>query len=129
MRAEVLGVERRRRWSRDAKTGLVTETLAPGACVSEIARRNGIVPSLLFTWRRRARVHVPKAEPVFLPVQVTEAPVVAPAPVSVLVKRRRRKAASTIEIDLGCGRCLKVGADVDAAALARVLDGVMLDFG
>ena len=120
MRAEVLGVERRRRWSRDAKARLVAETLTPGACVSEIARRNGIVPSLLFTWRRRTRVRLPQAEPIFLPVQVAETPASAPAPVP--VKRRRRKAASTIEIDLGSGRSLKVGADVDAAALARVLD-------
>ena len=122
MRAEVLGVERRRRWSRDAKSRLVAETLAPGACISEIARRNGIVPSLLFTWRRRARLQAPAAEPVFLPVQLTEAPAIAPAPVAAPVKRRRRKGASTIEIDLGSGRSLKVGADVDAAALARVLD-------
>ena len=72
MRAEVRGIERRRRWLPDAKAQLVSETLAPGACVSEVARRNGIVPSLLFTWRRRARVRAPKAEPVFLPVQVTK---------------------------------------------------------
>jgi hypothetical protein len=30
--------------------------------------------------------------------------------------------SGTIEIDLGSGRRLTVGADVDAAALARVLD-------
>ena len=36
--------------------------------------------------------------------------------------RRRRKATGLIEIELGSGRSLKVGADVDAAALARVLD-------
>ncbi len=122
MRAEVLGIERRRRWSPDAKAQLVSETLTPGACVSEIARRNGIVPSLLFTWRRRARVRAPKAELVFLPVEVTETPAITPAPVTAPVKRRRRKATSMIEIDLGSGRSLKVGSDVDAAALARVLD-------
>ena len=122
MRAEVLGVERRRRWSRDAKARLLAETLAPGACISEIARRNGIVPSLLFTWRRRARIQAPKAEPVFLPVEVTETPAVVPVAVAAPVKRRRRKAAGMIEIALGSGRSLKVGADVDAAALARVLD-------
>ena len=80
MRAEVLGIERRRRWLPDAKAQLVSETLTPGACVSEVARRNGIVPSLLFTWRRRARVRAPKVEPVFLPVQVTEAPSAALVP-------------------------------------------------
>ena len=122
MRAEVLGIERRRLWSPAAKAQLVSETLAPGACVSEIARRNGIVPSLLFTWRRRARVRAPKAELVFLPVEVTETPAITPAPVAAPVKRRRRKAGRMIEIALGSGRSREVGSDGGAAALARVLD-------
>jgi transposase len=43
MRVEVLsGVERRRRWSRDDKMRIIEETLAPGAVVTEIARRHGI---------------------------------------------------------------------------------------
>jgi transposase-like protein/transposase InsO family protein len=42
MRVEVLGgVERRRRWSHDDKTRIIEETLAPGAKVTEVARRNG----------------------------------------------------------------------------------------
>jgi len=57
MRVEVLGgVERRRRWSRDDKVRIIEETLAPGAVVTEIARRHGIATSLVFTWRRRARL-------------------------------------------------------------------------
>src|ERR1700693_1537425 len=56
MRVEVLGgVERRRRWSRDDKMRIIEETLAPGAVVTEIARRHGIATSLVFTWRRRGR--------------------------------------------------------------------------
>jgi transposase len=57
MRVEVLsGVERRRRWSRDDKMRIIEETLAPGAVVTEIARRHGIAtsfaaPSSSF-WRR-----------------------------------------------------------------------------
>lgn len=118
MRADILGVERRRRWSSDDKSRLVSETLEPGACVSEIARRNDLAPSLLFTWRRQARARTATPAPVFLPVQVTpEPPATVPQPV-----RRRRKAAGSIEIDIGSGRRLRVGADVDAAALARVLD-------
>jgi len=54
MAGKVLGVERRRRWSRDEKARIVEETLAPGAVVSEIARRHGVAQSLLFTWRRLA---------------------------------------------------------------------------
>lgn len=119
MRAAVLGVERRRVWSLDDKARLVAETLASGACVSEIARRNDLAPSLLFTWRRQARVRAVGPEPVFLPVQVAAEPAKRMAASG---KKRRRKAAGSIRIELGSGRRLTVGADVDAAALARVLD-------
>ena len=44
----------RREWSDAFKARLVAETLAPGANVSAIARREGIVPSQLFGWRRQA---------------------------------------------------------------------------
>ena len=49
MDGKVLGVERRRRWSRDEKARIVEETLAPGAVVSEVARRHGVAQRLLFT--------------------------------------------------------------------------------
>ena len=120
MRADVLGAERRRRWSLDEKARLVAETLTHGARVSEVARLNEVAPSLLFTWRRQARVETPALEPVFLPVQVTAEPSRAiPASRS---SKRRSQVAGTIAIDLGSGRRLTVDADVDAAALARVLD-------
>jgi len=51
---EVLGVERRRRWSREAKAAMVAETYEPGASVSMVARRHGVAPSQLFGWRRLA---------------------------------------------------------------------------
>ena len=119
MRADILGLERRRRWSLDDKARLVAETLAPGACVSEVARRHDLAPSLLFAWRRLARVRASEPHPIFLPVQVTPEPAMAKPPPT---PRRRRKKTGSIEIDLGSGRRLTVGADVDAAALARVLD-------
>jgi transposase-like protein len=61
--SEVLGgVERRRRrWSSDEKMPIVEETLVSGAKVSEVARRNGISASLVFTWRRQARAGVHEA--------------------------------------------------------------------
>ena len=75
MRVEVLGeVERRRRWSRDDKMRIIEETLAPGAVVTEIARRHSISTSLVFTWRRRARLaSVVSAGPKLVPVQLTPA--------------------------------------------------------
>lgn len=56
MRVEVLdGLERRRRWSHDDKARIVEETLVPGAKVTDVARRNGVAASVVFSWRRQAR--------------------------------------------------------------------------
>jgi transposase-like protein len=70
MRVEVLdGVERRRRWSHDDKLRIVEETLALGAKVTEVARRNGIAASVVFTWRRQART-IEKVGPCFASMQI-----------------------------------------------------------
>jgi len=46
------GVERRRRWSAEEKRRLVSAAFAPGAVVSEIARRADIHPNQLYRWRQ-----------------------------------------------------------------------------
>jgi transposase len=62
MDGKVLGIERRRRWSKDEKARIVEETLMPEAVVSEVARRHGVAPSLLFTWRRLDPQEPPNVE-------------------------------------------------------------------
>jgi transposase len=128
MRVEVLdGLERRRRWSQDDKARIVEETLVRGAQVTDVARRNGVAASVVFTWRRQART-VEKVGPCFTPVQITAA--VEPSaedakPLSKDDRRLRPVPAARnglIEIDLGNRRRVLVDAQVDAAALARVLD-------
>jgi transposase len=53
---------------------IIEETLAPGAVVTEIARRHGIATSLVFTWRRRARLAtIASAGPRLVPAQVAAA--------------------------------------------------------
>lgn len=53
-RIEVItSVQRRRRWSTAEKVRLVEEAMQPGCSVSFVARRYGLSPSLLFTWKRR----------------------------------------------------------------------------
>src|SRR5215813_8713350 len=55
-RLEVITETGRRRWfSKDDKARIIQETLVPGAVVSEIARRYGLSPQQVFTWRRQAR--------------------------------------------------------------------------
>jgi transposase len=48
----VTSVERRRRWSLDEKRSIVQETYLSGMSLSLVARKYGINPSQLFTWRR-----------------------------------------------------------------------------
>ena len=122
MRVEVLGeVERRRRWSRDDKMGIIEETLAPGAVVTEIARRHGIATSLVFTWRRRARLAtVASAGARLVPVQVATAESVRSIEAPAAMPARKRR--GLIEIELGDGKRVSVDENVDAEALGRVLD-------
>ena len=52
----ITGPERRRRWSADQKRAIVTESLAPGAVVTEIARRAEICPGQIYRWRQEIGV-------------------------------------------------------------------------
>jgi transposase len=131
MRVEVLaGVERRRRWSFEEKARIVEASYAANTSVSALARRYGIALGLLFTWRRQARegrLGGAEQAPVFVPVVTKPEPdpgpcgPTLPASASADEHPRRRRRAGVIEIDLGCGRRLKVDRDVDAEALRRVL--------
>ncbi len=126
-RVEVItSVERRRRWSLAEKERLVASSLEPGVSVSEVARSAGLHVSQLFRWRKQlcTRIEAPASatEPLVEPklVPVTIMPIAAatdtPPP------RRRRRRSGMIEIEVSGGRRVRVGGDVDAEALRRVLD-------
>ena len=53
---EVLGAERRRRWSASEKLAMVRETYEPGMNVSLVARRHGVNPNQIFHWRKLERL-------------------------------------------------------------------------
>lgn len=117
-RAEVITVERRRRWSGADKQQIVDETLAPGASISAVARRYGLHPSQIFAWRTAARegditeLTGGSLDCVFAPVVVTGGSRVPPSG-SIDIGR--------MEIVLVSGRRIVVDASVDAAALDRVI--------
>lgn len=126
MQAKVLGVERRRRWSYDEKVRLVEETVQAGETVCGVARRHGVAPSLLFTWRRQARQGRlgGDAVPALVPVEITPtpAPVLISTPQPASSPPAQRARAGIIEIELGGGCRVRVDRDVDGKALQRVLE-------
>lgn len=54
------GPERRRRWSDEERLQILTEAFAPGACVSDVARRFDVSTGLIYTWRRKLTQEVPE---------------------------------------------------------------------
>lgn len=135
---EILGrVERRRRFSTEQKLAVVAEATAPGASISDVARRHGLLPAQVFKWRRLAElgvIGIPGASelPSFVSVDVAGATVPQPdlqtsKPPAVVEpsssnRPRPRQPAGLIEIDVGSGRRVRVDRNVDADALRRVLD-------
>ena len=110
-RIEVItGVGRRRRWTDEEKAWIVAESLDPASTASAVARRYGLHPSQLFVWRQQLAAPAARDAPGFVPVVVAE-------------DGATPGAAGRIEIALGPA-VVRVGADVDAAALRRVLEVV-----
>jgi transposase len=125
----ITGRERRRSWSTEDKLRIVAETQEAGTRVRDVAARHGMCESLVFTWRRQVRegVLVAPERPVFLPVRMLEPPL-PPAAASACpdqppaaAPHSARSQAGLIEIELGDGRQVRVGRDVNLAALRRVL--------
>ena len=90
---------------------IVAESLDPATTTSAVARRYGLHPSQLFVWRQQLAASAARDAPGFVPVLVTEDGT-APA-----------EPEGRIEIALGPA-VVRVGVDVDATALRRVLEVV-----
>jgi transposase len=126
MQSQILGAERRRRWSYEAKVRLIEETLRPGETVCGVARRHGLAPSLLFTWRRLARTGRLRGgqEAALIPVEICSEPASAsrcgPPPPSSAPEQRAN--VGIIEIELVGGYRVRVDRSVDTEALQRVLE-------
>jgi len=48
-------VSERRRWTTAHKLKIVSESLTPHASVTEVARRHGLNPNLIYRWRHQAK--------------------------------------------------------------------------
>jgi transposase len=45
----------RRQWTSEAKARIIAESFEPGANVSDVARRHGVLPQQVYGWRRGLR--------------------------------------------------------------------------
>ena len=92
----------------------MAESCAPGAVVSQVARRWQIAPQQLFTWRRRARAAARRAATAgalsFVPI-VADASTPAAEP-------DRSQAAIEVEV---AGAVVRVPSGADAVLLTAVL--------
>jgi transposase len=120
-RLEVItGIGGRRRWSADAKAEIMLAALAPGATVSEVARRHDLRPQQVFGWLREAR-KVAVTAPAFVPVVVEPAEA---APATSQPKRRRRpRAGAGIEIEID-GVVVRIGRGAEAKTVAAVIQAL-----
>ena len=111
------GVGRRRRWSDERKGRIVAESYAPGAIVSEVARRHEMSPQHLFAWRKARAGGLPlpvDADPMFVPIVTT-------MPAMGMAARSMTSGSITIEV---AGAIVRAEPGADLRWLANVLRAV-----
>ncbi len=118
MRGEILGIERRRRWSDEDKLAVVSAVGVNGATVTQVAQRHEVTRQQIYAWRhelKRKGLWSPAAGMLFLPIDVApaaELPAVSmpdPAPVT------------WVELQLAKGRVLRFQSSMDDKALTRLI--------
>ena len=114
------GAGRRREWSAEQKAAILAESYAGTSSVCDVARRHGLTPTQLFTWRRAARDKasvVADRNPEFV-AAVIAAPMPAPKDEQASVE-----AAPLIGVDLdGASMWVCPGADAGmVTAIIRAL--------
>jgi transposase len=151
-RVEVItGVERRRDWTDGEKLAIIAESCQDGAVISEVARRHGLRPQQLFTWRngfrkREAARRLCGGTPAFAPVLISgaraavaaaEAPAMTALPSPARYTPAKQpprprkleagagKAAGAAPIEIALGEAtVRLHGGVDAKTLAAVLRAV-----
>lgn len=128
--------ERRRAWSVEQKREIVAESLDPATTPSEVARKHEINTGLLYAWRRQmldGRLEAPspsaarfaRAELASLPRHLAgPSGILAEGSGSPRASARPLRPGGRIEVMLPDGVVLRVDAEVDAAALRRVLEAL-----
>ncbi len=110
---------RRRNWGDDEKLMICAQTRVRGVSVSQVARRYDVNANQVFNWLKEPRfadAEAPEPEAVFLPVEATKEQDIAVA--------NDGADPGALEIDLACGRRLRIKGPYAGDALARLSRGL-----
>ena len=119
------GAGHRRIWSADEKAAIIAESCSGAESVCATARRHGLTPTQLFTWRREARRRKASGEEPasFVPAVVETGG--SSGRKQAAAKRRScapgRTAAIELEID---GVVARIAPGADAATIAAVIEAL-----
>jgi transposase len=112
------GTGRRRRWTAEQKALIIAEAFETGETVSAVARRHGLTPQQLFTWRRAAERGSAGTS------RMTFAPVILGGsqrhPSAVPIAQGHSGASPVIEIVIGAAT-VRVPPETEFAVLQLVL--------
>jgi len=115
----VLGVERRRRWPDALKLEILGEVGVNGWTVSDVARRHDVARQHLYQWRRALKRK--GLWPTEAPARFVEVPTTDALPATTAPPEADKAVIPEVRIVLRSGRELHCGADLDDAALRRLL--------
>ncbi len=122
MRGEILGPERRRRWSLDEKLSIVGSIGIDGATVTQIAQRHDVSRQQLYIWRRelkRKGLLCETAPASFIPVELSAVPKGASEPSDDVAGY-----SSLVELELRHDRRLRFDSGLDCSVLTRLIRAV-----
>ncbi|MBY2967347.1 transposase [Rhizobium laguerreae] len=119
MRVEILGQERRRRWSNEDKLAIVTAVGEAGATITEVARRHDVTRQQIYTWRselKKKGLLSTSGNAVFIPVGLSAA--------QADVSEGREICCGIIVLRLSCGRTLRFESSLAPSVLTQVIRAV-----
>jgi transposase len=115
---EILGRERRRRWTEAEKLEIIAAVGVNGETLSRVARRYDVSRAQIYSWRHafKKRGQRPASSgPTFLPFDI------APSMPAALGFEECVISASTVELCLAQGRRLRFDSGIEGTTLMRLI--------
>jgi transposase len=115
-------ISERRRWTTAHKLKIVSESLTPHASVTEVARRHGLNPNLIYRWRHQAKAgalsRAPEGQSRFALVAVAAGSGARP------LTRCEHQSDCIIEVVLRNGRILRLSEGTAPTRVAPLADAL-----